>query len=416
MRNKSKAIRIIIAAAGIALITAAMVFLFSNRGSEYGKIIDVNGTVLYDGKTYTVDKKTENSVKNIVDGMNGKSAENPYKIYSDKIKPKKLLNLISKNGKNIYLTIDSSVNRAAYEAFNGDKGAIIIYNYKTGKTVCQFSSSGEENSSADKTVNENYTPGSIMKIVTSVSALKNIPDINLKNFDCIGFLKTKDGTITCSGVHGTNDFRNAFKESCNCAYAEISSLLGADKLYSTACELGFNKNIMSDGILLKKSEFNPFTDSETDLGWAGIGQYTTKVTPAHFLSIVGAVANNGVGYSPSLIHSIGTDKGSHTESPAAVVNIDSKISEQLASMMRSNVATKYGDTRFENLEMCGKTGTAGVEDELQRPHSWFAGFSTLENFPYAVVCVVENGGAGSGVAMEISNETLQFLYNSTDGE
>ena len=42
-------------------------------------------------------------------------------------------------GHNVYLTLDADLNRTAYEALNGRKGAVGVYNYKTGELLCMVS-------------------------------------------------------------------------------------------------------------------------------------------------------------------------------------------------------------------------------------------------------------------------------------
>ena len=58
-------------------------------------------------------------------------------------------------------------------------------------------------------------------------------------------------------------------------------------------------------------------------------------------------------------------------------------------MMSENVEKTYGTSRFPNMELCAKSGTAEV-GEGQTPHAWFAGFLRDEDTPYAFVVMVEN--------------------------
>lgn len=61
--------------------------------------------------------------------------------------------------------------------------------------------------------------------------------------------------------------------------------------------------------------------------------------------------------------------------------------------MANNVTQTYGASRFPNMDICAKSGTAEV-GEGQTPHAWFAGFLRGEETPYAFVVLVENGGGG----------------------
>ncbi|NLB37401.1 MAG: penicillin-binding protein, partial [Clostridiales bacterium] len=94
------------------------------------------------------------------------------------------------------------------------------------------------------------------------------------------------------------------------------------------------------------------------------------------------------------------------------LKMDGTTALRLKTMLRSNVKNSYGDSRFSGLEMCGKTGTAEVEGD--KPHSWFAGFSSREDLPLAVIAVVENAGSGSGAAITAANRVMQQLAKTFD--
>lgn len=62
---------------------------------------------------------------------------------------------------------------------------------------------------------------------------------------------------------------------------------------ATAKELGLGNQMYVGNIRLAKSSFNVTGASDLDVGWAGIGQYTTRINPCQMLTIAGAVANGG---------------------------------------------------------------------------------------------------------------------------
>lgn len=49
--------------------------------------------------------------------------------------------------------------------------------------------------------------------------------------------------------------------------------------------------------------------SDLDVGWAGIGQYTTRINPCQMLTIAGAVANGGSSVPPYLVGKITSQTG-----------------------------------------------------------------------------------------------------------
>lgn len=332
-------------------------------------------------------------------------------------------------GNDLHLTLDASACAEAYRALNGRKGTVGVYNYKTGEILCVVSAptydiAGKPANIADDTTGKYegvylnrffsgvYTPGSTMKVVTAASAIENILDIDQRALRCEGRLQTSDGVVICNDVHGTLGFERALAKSCNAAFAKIAIDLGKETLTATAENLGFNTRLKAGDIRLAQSTFDVSSANALDLGWAGIGQYNLLVNPCHMMILMGAIANNGQGTQPYLIDRIVSPiktvvrRGSTPKSPA--ITMEPETAARLRTMLRAAVTEEYGDRRFPNLEMCGKTGTAEVGGG-QTPHAWFVGFSQREDLPLAVVVVVENGGSGLSQAIPIANKVMQEL-------
>lgn len=399
-----------------------------------GTIYDINGVVLAESKdnkrVFAKSSAVRKATLHVVGDTAGYISSGTHYFYRDVLSGYSLVGGISKlkdsgTGTDITLNIDSEANRIAYEALGSYNGAVAVYNYKTGQLLCSVSKPTYDISNRpddlltsekydgvflDKVISGIYTPGSVMKIVTAACAIENIPDIYSRTFECDGEYEASDGTVICNGVHGKVSFQKAMNESCNCAFAQISIELGADKLLATAESMGFNKKLAAKEIKLTKSRFSPSETSEAELGWAGIGQSTTYINPAHLLTILGAIANGGEGYAPDRIRSTGTFSEIVGRMPSTMIKINPDTAAKLDKLLRSNVEDKYGDWKFENLVMCGKTGTAQIDGA--KSHSWFAGYSQREDLPLAVVCIAENAGYGSGVASSVSNKVMQYFLKT----
>lgn len=79
-------------------------------------------------------------------------------------------------------------------------------------------------------------------------------------------------------------------------------------------------------------------------------------------------------------------------------------------MMAYNVTAAYGTSRFPNMDLCAKSGTAEVGGG-QAPHAWFTGFLRDEDHPYAFLVLVENGGSGSSAAGDVAARVLNALVS-----
>ena len=297
----------------------------------------------------------------------------------------------------------NEITSSFLEEYNG---VIAVCNYQTGELLsCVSKVDGEITSNIENFDNpqnaflySSYTPGSIMKIVTALCAVENLENPYSFSHNCTGSCNIDDGIVSCLRAHGEMMLPDALRESCNCYFANLAIYLGFEKMTKTVKSLGFNVSQNYFGVSLKESLFEPVSNKNIDLGWACVGQSSTLINPAHYLGIVGAIANNG----RSVMHDT---KGKE--------HIFISINEEYASLMkdylRANVESKYGDDRFENLEMCGKTGTAQISGKIST--SLFVGFSQREDLPLAIICIVEEAGAGQSKAIEISNKVMQHFLS-----
>ena len=335
--------------------------------------------------------------------------------------------LTSDKGCDIKLTIDADVSAAAYRAMDGDKGTVLVYNYKTGATVCMVSAPNYDplNKPDDidtddsgyydgiylnRAISGVFTPGSTFKVVTAIAAIENIPDVYKKSFYCTGKYTTGkgkgNGDVICFGVHDDINFEKGLNYSCNVVFGTLANEIGAEKLTETVRNLGFGKNVTISKADAVRSTFDVRDATRLDLGWAGIGQYTTLVNPCQMLMLMGGIANGGKAMIPYLV-----EESSELVDIKGKVNTDFILSAETADkvkkLLRSDVENYYGDEKFPGLEMCGKTGTAEVT--TGDDHAWFVGFSQREDFPYAVVVCLENGGSGYYDAIPVANAVLQAL-------
>lgn len=332
--------------------------------------------------------------------------------------------LSSDEGVDIKLTIDADVCAEAYSAMAGKKGTVIVYNYETGQVICMVSAPTYDPNNKPADINTNtsgkydgiymnravsgvFTPGSTFKVVTAICAIENIPDIYSRKFKCTGKKTFGKGDVICNGVHGTLTFERALNVSCNSVFSELANEVGKDKLTETVRALGFGKNVTISKAKTVRSTFDVSESTKLDLGWAGIGQYTTLVNPSQMLMLMGAIANSGKAMVPYIV-----EESSEIVDSKNKVNGSIKLSEETAAkvkkLLRSNVKNYYSDNKFPGLEMCGKTGSAEVSNG--KSHAWFVGFSNKKNFPYAIVVCLENGGLGYTHAIPVANRVMQKVF------
>lgn len=323
-------------------------------------------------------------------------------------------------------TLDGSLCSVAYQAMNGRKGTVGVYNYKTGEILCMVSlptfdpeNRPDVEANPDKyegvyinrLLSAAYTPGSVFKLVTAAAAIDQLDNMDARVYECEGKRMINGAEVTCPSVHGSVTLQQALAVSCNIAFAEISLELGGDTLQKYAEKAGFNASLKVDGIRTAVGKVDISDAEGGDLAWAGIGQYSNTANPLTLMAYAGSVANNGERVTPRLI----IEKGLSSLLPGNGIQekriLSEETAEVLKAMMRNNVKEVYGENNFKGLELCAKSGTAEVGGD-KKPHSWFVGFLDREDCPLAFVVVVENGGSGSKVAGSVAGKVLKSAVES----
>ena len=268
--------------------------------------------------------------------------------------------LSSDEGIDIKLTIDADVCAEAYSAMNGKKGTVIVYNYETGEVICMVSAPAYDPQNKPKDIDTNttgkyngiymnraisgvFTPGSTFKVVTAICAIENIPDIYSRKFKCTGKKNFGNGDVICNGVHGTLNFERALNVSCNSVFSELANEVGKEKLTETVRALGFGKNVTISKAKTVRSTFDVSNSNKLDLGWAGIGQYTTLVNPSQMLMFMGAIANGGKAMTPYIV-----------DESSEILDVKSKVTGQPSDLsevaqLEESTERKINDEKIKEI-------------------------------------------------------------------
>ncbi len=383
-----------------------------------GTVLDRNGVMLAKAdnskQDYSQDLLTRVSTLHAVGDFPGNIGTGALSVFAEHLSGYNPITGITGEGGTVKLSIDSRINTIAYEALAGRKGAVLVSNYETGEIICMVSAPSYDPlvgfDSADpaysgaylnRCISSAFTPGSVFKLVTTAAALEQIDDIYSRRFFCEGQSYVDGSIINCTGVHGEQTIEQALANSCNCAFAELSLLLGGATLEKYASDYGFTSSHSLNGIDTKKGRIEAFEYGTPSLAWSGIGQATDLVCPYSMLRFTSAIANGGTAIEGSLIYG-------ETGKMSTLIAPDT--AQILAEMMSYNVHTAYGTWLFPGLEMCAKSGTAEVGDGSS--HSWFTGFITNEGHPYAFTVIIENAGGGLRNAGALANTVLQALVTT----
>lgn len=404
--------------------------LYNSEGALIsGTVLDRNGDMLstvQDGKrVYTDGKTRRKATLHVVGDPYGNISTGALSAFGQKLTGYTLLGGAygAEKGSDLYLTIDAGLNETAYEALNGKKGTVAVYNYKTGEILCLVSAPSYDPRSIpqDLETNEKYEgaylnrflsstfpPGSVFKTVTLAAALEQLPDLEEWTWTCEGSAQIGGGMVTCTSAHGEQTISEALANSCNVVFGQLAAELGGDTLNRYVEKAGLTGSYSVSGISNAKGSFDLKGVADNDLAWAGVGQYHDSVNPCSLMVYMGAIANGGKAAVPCLIQKVDRpglpDLPQFTRSTGRLLNRET--ADKIADMMVNNVSAAYGTKRFPNMDLGAKSGTAQVGAD-QKPHAWFAGFLRDEEHPYAFVVLVENGGSGAEVAGTVASKVLK---------
>ena len=332
----------------------------------------------------------------------------------------------------VTLTLSAKVQKTALEAMGRNKGTVAVYNYKTGEILCAVTTPTFDPEALPDLENDpegrytgvyvnrflqsRYIPGSIFKVATLAAALEATPDVTELEFTCSGTYEIGGGDVTCMESHGRQDLKEAFRNSCNCAFAQVAEHIGREKLARYVDLMGVTQAVSFDGVTTVAGNFEVADATPEQVAWSAIGQHRDQINPCTFLTFMGAVAGEGVGAMPYIVKEVSV--GNRTTYRADIRKTDRVVSKQTAQTLReylrNNVVNRYGAENFPDVEVCAKTGTAEVGGG-KAPNATFAGFVADEAYPLAFIVLVEEGGYGREACIPIASKVLKACMDALDG-
>ena len=413
--------------------------LYNSSNIGCGTITDRSGNLLLDisqGRTYSDDANTRKSTLHWLGDKKGFISASTVSTYAASMVGYDRINGVynaSDEGGNARLTLSAKVQNAALEAMGNRKGTVGVYNYKTGEILCALTTPTYDPENVPDIANDTtgaydgvylnrflqsaYVPGSIFKIVTLSAALDCVPGIEDMTFPCRSKIEYGTEAVTCEKAHGTQTLKQAFANSCNCAFAQIAEKVGKNNMVKYVKQFQVTQKLSFDGSTTAAGNYDISDTGAVSFAWSCIGQHSDLVNPARYMTFMGAIAGRGVAAEPYLMAKV--TNGGDTTYEAKTKKTDRLMSESVAdtvaAYMRNNVKTVYGDGNFGGLPVCAKSGTSQLGGD-QKSNAMFAGFVDSEQYPLAFIVVVENGGYGSHTCVPVISKVLSVCKTVMDAE
>lgn len=348
----------------------------------------------------------------------------------------------AKNGEDIYVTIDASLQQTTYDQFASDNGTAAAMNPKTGEILALVSTPGydpnefimglsdsrwEELNDSESTPLTNrfsasWVPGSTFKALTAVIGVDSGAVDPQENFGYEGLSWQEDASWGDYHVTTLTDYgdqvtlENALVYSDNIYFAKAALKIGADTLIDRFKAMGFGEEIPFE-LSLTPSTYDDDDDIDSDIQLAdtGYGQGQLLVNPVHMLSMYSLFVNDGSMIQPTLLYQDGYTgvmwKENVFSSDAAET-----VKNDLIQVIENPSGTG-ASARIEGVSLLGKTGTAEIKesqsdtDGIER--GWFICETTDDtDTPIAVVGMVEDvkdKGGSSYVTEKVRNIIADYL-------
>lgn len=409
---------------------------YTNHTIDGGKIYDRSGALLLDnshGRTYPDDSTLRRATLHLLGDRDGYIPNYLLREYSDRMVGFDRFNGTYRAGSGsgeMRLTVSAAAQKAALDALGGRKGAVGVYNYKTGDILCMVSTptydpndvpqsfDGEqyEGVFVNRFLHSAYPPGSTFKVVTASAALDLLPDIETHTFHCDGSAMVGAETVICNRAHGDISFGEALAQSCNVAFAQITDEIGAQRMESYVRSLGITESLRFDGFVTEKGHYDLSDATKFEAAWSGVGQYTDQINPCQYMMLMGAIGGGGKAALPRLVERV-TFNGKTVYHPSVKMSdrlFSSDTAQKLTEYMHDAAQTVYGGSwTFCGKYGCAKSGTAQVGGG-KAPNAMFAGFLKDDSYPLAFFVVVENSGGGTEVCTPIVQQVLSVCISAMD--
>ncbi|MGN0796978.1 MAG: penicillin-binding protein [Christensenellales bacterium] len=285
-------------------------------------------------------------------------------------------------GMRVQLSIDSNIQSFAQRAtvqaqlkYQSKSASCIVMSAKTGQVkAISVSPTYDLNDiprddmelllqgSRNTIITDVYEPGSTFKILTSAIGIEQN---KIKNSYYCGGSATVDGQrIKCwrSIGHGSQNFEEGIKNSCNCVFMDIALSVGSEKMYQyfdafgLGQKTGIDQNGEAKGLLIDRAKVK-----NVDLARIGFGQ-AVAVTPIQLATAVCSVVNGGYLYTPTVVDSI-VDEGGRVAYKVNPTPKNRTVSEQTCQTLKQYLYKVVEEGSGKNARVAGynvggKTGTA----------------------------------------------------------
>lgn len=272
-------------------------------------------------------------------------------------------------------------------------------------------------------ISDTYEPGSTFKVVTATAALEEKVVKLTDRFYCPGYKIVEDRRIRChkAGGHGSEDFVDGIKNSCNPVFMEIGARVGVTNMYKYFDKLGLMRKTGVDLPGEARSIMHkPDKVGAVELATMSFGQ-SFQITPLQLLVAASAIVNGGRIVTPHFGVEIKNKDGSvaktlkYKEDAGAVTKETSDLMKQL---LETVVSEGTGSRAYlAGYHIGGKTATSEKLPRSSNKYiSSFLGFAPADNPQVIGIVLIDEpegiyygGTIAAPVIAEVYEDALPYL-------
>jgi penicillin-binding protein 2 len=358
-------------------------------------------------------------------------------------------------GKNLTLTLDTGLQRLAFDLLDGRRGSIVAIEPQSGEILAMASAPGFDSNQFvtgidvasyralqqnldlplfNRAIRGHYPPGSTIKPFVAMAGLREAVITPEKTINDPGYFQLPNDSRRYRNWlrwgHGRVDMERSLAVSNNTYYYSLAHDLGIDKLQRQLSAFGLGQRVAHDvqgasrGLLpsreWKRERYNqPWYPGETLS--VGIGQGYLQITPLQLATATATLANKGDWVKPRLARKVDAEPLPRalpdTPEDIELDNADgwNTVFNGMEKVLSGREGTARRTGKGLEYRMAGKSGTAQVFSlgrderynaaelaERLRDHALFIAFAPVDDPQIAVAVIVENVGGGSTHAAPVA--------------
>jgi peptidoglycan glycosyltransferase len=394
----------------------------------------------------------------LIYGMSGLEYEMNRYLVPHVVVPQSLAQLLASptTTDSVVTTIESKLQRTAYQALGSLKGAVIALDPRTGAILALASNpafdpaplasqsttteiqawradlANPENPLLDRAISRAYPPGSTFKIVTTSAIFDHDPGLALISFPPVAEISLPETTHrlhnyayeVCGGP-----LPETLAVSCDTAFAQLGLKLGAQNLAADANAFGFNHVPPIDLPGAAPSTFPPvsfFSQNLPQLAFSAIGQGNVTATLLQIALVGSAIADHGVIMAPHVVDRVLSSQESvvaqytpHVWRVATSASTAAKVAQLMVGVVRFGTAVGI---QIPGVEIAAKTGTAQTtltsnSSQLGASDNWMVAFAPVQD-PKVVVAVVvpkQTGLSANPTGAEYAGPVVKAMLETALG-